>query len=224
MQRQAELKRQAEEEAALTLATPVEPSTESNGNSLGELRRLMADVKQPLFRRIDCAEVILGFEIAPGAAAGVEPEQIAAGSFRFLKAVIEAPGTPEALRFRCLKLVAAVENARAAAKSDAVTNEAKRRLLIALCNSERQLALRRAKRWNAVLNEQWWIGPADQIDWPPGWPGDWPFPSQSFATQLEHSCDPEALERTTAFRQWLRSAKAKNREDNWDRLLCDQPT
>jgi hypothetical protein len=87
-----------------------------------KMRAIMADPNARLYRRLDAAEVVLSYECGVGAGVGVDPETIAAASFKFLRAAADDVSTPEALKFRALKSIVAVENARAQAKSSAITN------------------------------------------------------------------------------------------------------
>jgi hypothetical protein len=213
----------------IEVAAP-EIASEPGGNdgvgsgSLAELRRIMGDPNAALYKRIASAEIVLAYELAPGAAVGVDPDSIAAGSFKFLKACIDARGTPEALRFKALKLLASVENTRAAARSDAVTNEAKGRLLVALCNSERIRALRAANRWNDVVskNKPWAIESGDEIEAPRDWFGvGWSWPAPDKLSQCLEQASPE---RIAAFKQELLSIRTTNRIDRFDELMADTPS
>jgi hypothetical protein len=85
--------------------------------SLRRLRAMMADASVPLYRRLDCAELVLSYELGPGAVAGLNPDEVGADSYWFLRAVSENDDTPESLRFRSLKAIVAVENARAAIRN-----------------------------------------------------------------------------------------------------------
>jgi hypothetical protein len=194
---------------------PIEPTSEAGGSrSLSKLRSLMANPSVALHRRLDAAEIILVYELGPGAAVGADPEQVAAASYRFLNVVVDDPQTPEALRFRALRSIAAVENARAAQKSNAVTNADKHALLVALVNAERSRAIRAADCWSkAKETDVWALRSSDDFPWPEGWPGDWEWPATSFAAELEQASD------VTAFREKLRSIRARNRDDNWERFL-----
>jgi len=199
----------------VTVEIPAEANGEAGGSrSLAKLRALMADPSIPLHRRLDAAEVVLSFELGPGAAVGADPDQIAATSYQFLNAAVDDPRTPEALRFRALKSVAAVENARAAVKSSAVTNTQKRELLCHLVNSQRSRTFRQAQCWHGVIasGDDWALKPSDEFPWPEGWPGDWAWPPSSFAAKLEH-------ELPATFRDALLSIRATNRPDRWDDFL-----
>ena len=178
----------------------------------------MADVRTSLHRRIDCAETIIAFEIAPGAAVGVDPDEVASAAYKFLRAADDNASTREALRFRSLRLLASIENARAAQKSNAVTFAQKRALLVALVNAERIRALRAAGTWNDVVarGAPWSLESTDTFDWGNSqWLGDWAWPAASFAVGLEQA----SHERTEAFRQQLLGIKATNRDDRWEDLL-----
>jgi len=84
---------------------------------LDKLRAIMLDPEQLLYRRLDAAELVLAYELAPGALVDVPPSEVAAISFRFLRGVAEAAETPERLRFRALKSMLAIQHKRAAAAS-----------------------------------------------------------------------------------------------------------
>jgi hypothetical protein len=196
------------------VAVAIEANGAGGSRSLAALRAIMADPDTPLHRRLDAAEVVLAFELGPGAAVGADIDQIAAGSYQFLNAVIDTAGTPEALRFRCLKMIASVENARAASKNTVAEHAAKRALLLKLVNSERVRTFRAAGVWSeAVRTDAWALKTSDDFPWPAGWPGDWPWPPASFSTALENVFG------VTAFKEQLRAVKATNRADDWERFL-----
>jgi hypothetical protein len=197
----------------------VDVAIEANGaggsRSLAALRTIMADPDTPLHRRLDAAEVVLAYELGPGAAVGADVEQIAAGSYVFLNTVIDTPGTPEALRFRCLKMVASVENARAASKNTIAQDAAKRILVRNLVNAERTRAIRASGNWpEAVKTTAWALTSVDTFEWPTGWPGDWSWPLASFSVLLEQAFD------VTTFRELLLSIRASNRPDDWEKFLA----
>ena len=159
---------------------PVEPDERTGSRSLAKLRKVMADVNTPLFRRLDCCEVIIGYELAPGSIAGAsDPNAIEAGSYRFLISAADDPRTPEALRFRCLKLLVALENQRARNTNTAIENEEKHRLLIALVNAEY------GRKWQAAVESGSCTLNIGNV-WPDGWPGQWQWPPSSFAEALGH--------------------------------------
>lgn len=94
---------------------------------LDKLRDIMLDPTAHLYRRLDAAELVLAYELAPGALVDVPPAEVAAISFRFLRGVAEAAETPERLRFRALKSMLAIQHKRAAAGS--TTGQAERQKL-----------------------------------------------------------------------------------------------
>ena len=205
-------------QAAVTPAIEAEAKGDSNGsNSLQRMRDIMSDAGAPLYRRLDAAECVLTFELGPGAAAGADPDTIAATSYRFLRAAADAPETPEALKFRALKSIITVENTRAQVKNTTVEYMAKRELLVNLVNSERQRLYRQAGCWRRVVESgsDWALSLNDDFDWLPGWPGTWQWPASEFAAPLEQA----SRERNEAFRAQLRAVRAKNRVDDWERLL-----
>jgi hypothetical protein len=163
LQRQLELKEAAEIPVAL-------PSVAETG-SLAALRAIMADQAAPLHRRLDAAEVVLAYELAPAALANAPNDQVAAVSFMFLRAVADCVETPDALRFRALKHIAAIENARAA-KHDPDQAASEREALIASANSVRRHELRRAGCWPVPEGVRWWLDRADIVDAPPEPHGD----------------------------------------------------
>jgi hypothetical protein len=159
------------------------------------MREIMGDPKAALHRRLDAAEVLLSYELGPGAAVGVDPDMIASVSYRFLKAVADHTATPEALKFRALKLVVSVENARTQARSSSITNADTRALLLNLINAERNRALRAAGVWPEVKEtDAWALRSGDDFEAPLGWFSDsWSWPVTSFAAQLEQASDVTAF-------------------------------
>jgi hypothetical protein len=186
-----------------------------SSSSLDRLRALMGDPNVALHRRIDAAEVLVPFEIAPGAASNVDPDEVAAKSFQFLRAVIDAKETPPALAFRALKLVAGIENARASIKANSITLGQRREMFCHLVNATRLAELRRGGIWHRVVasGERWWIGLEDDFELPRSWLDSWTWPPSSFAEALSRGEGSEAL------RAELRTARARNRLDDWERLL-----
>lgn len=154
--------------------------------SLAKLRAIMANPEVAPFRRLDAAELVLQYELGPGAAVGLDPDRIAAQSYQFLNALADEPSCPDALRFRALRCIASVENARAAAKSSALVNTAKRQILLDIVNAERQRSLRLNGQWlNAVSDgSQWQTKIADDC-WPSDWPGQWKWPPDVLASALQ---------------------------------------
>jgi hypothetical protein len=187
------------------LAAQVEaPATGSA--SLRRLRSIMADNDAPLFRRLDAAEIILGYELAPGALAGTDPDTVAASSYQFLNVVIAEPTVSEALEFRALKAIAQVENARAQIRNAGEQLGMKRAMLVDLVNTERRVVLVARGAWPCA--SRWWLDTADVFAWPPDWPGMWSWPPSAIA---------EGYRRDAAsFRETLRAVRATNRDDRWD--------
>jgi hypothetical protein len=186
--------------------------SDANGSaSLNRLRRLMADPDIQLYRRMDAAEIILGYELAPGAVAGAEPDEISAGSYRFLKAVIDDPDTPEALEFRALKCIAQVENARAQIRNAGEQLGLKRALFVELVNAERRHTLIAAGKWPA--NGGWCLETSDTFVWSADWPGLWGWPPRAIGAAYKPHPNGVQMD---PFRTMLRSVRATNREDQWD--------
>lgn len=165
--------------------------------SLQKLRAIMADTKKPLYQRIGAAEIIIQYELAPGSASGSDPDQIAASSFQFLRAVADNEKTPEALLFRALKCIAQVENTRAQIKNAGASNAQKREMLTAIANAERRRGLMPKRSW-PPKSGSWAL---DEAQWAPGWPGAWMWPPATMAANLDK---PAAIE---GFKKAISSAK-----------------
>jgi hypothetical protein len=198
---------QAAKAARLNIAAEV--VSDANGSaSLHRLRRIMGSPDIQLYRRMDAAEIILGYELAPGAVAGADPDEISAGSYRFLKAVIDDPETPEALEFRALKCIAQVENARAQIRNAGEQLGMKRALFVELVNAERRHTLIAAGKWPA--SGPWCLETSDTFVWSADWPGLWGWPPRAIGAAYK----PDSRD---AFRTMLRSVRATNRDDDWDK-------
>jgi hypothetical protein len=170
---------------------PVEPNGEAGGSrSLSKLRAIMANPNVALHRRLDAAEIILVYELGPGAAIGADPEQVAAGSYQFLNIVADDPQTPEALRFRALRSIAAVENARASITNTAANDSVKRHLWLSLLNATRSARLRREGQWPPP-DDSWAFKEAD-VELPASWRGQ-PWPPAAFASLLDGDGDASAF-------------------------------
>jgi hypothetical protein len=210
-------------------AVAPEVVAEANGEggsvSLAQMRAIMSDTVTPLYRRLDAAEVVLSFEPGPGAAVGVDPDEIAATSYRFLKAVADAVETPEALRFRALKSIVAIENRRKSAGQGSEQSALKRELQLRLVNAERRRMLVDAGVWVddvARHRENRSLTLNDDFKWLPGWPGTWQWPPENFAERLALAKEQLAQNGTTGgdeFRAKLRAVRARNRVDDCERLL-----
>jgi hypothetical protein len=171
----------------------------------------MASPDMPLHRRIEAAETIIGYELGPGAAAGIEPEHLASDSYQFLRTVTETTDVPESLMFRALKAIASVENARAAIRDAGDTLTTKRQCLIDLANAERRRWLAQHNQWPAG-RETWALNTSDTFDWPPGWPGMWMWPLPTIGSHYAKNTTASLQ----AFRTMLRSIRATNRPDDWE--------
>jgi hypothetical protein len=192
---------------------PVEPVEDSNGSgSLTALRKIMGDVAAPLHRRIDAAETVISFELAPGAAANVEPDLVASVSYKFLQNVVASPDTPDALRFKALRLLASVENQRAQLRSTSASLHAKRELLVGLCNAQRRALMFEAGRWPPPVGARWALTLADDITWPEGWPGMWSWPPDT-SMAAAYSSPGDVI------RTHFGTIRARNRVDDFDRIL-----
>jgi hypothetical protein len=197
--------------AARLEATPISDNERSSA-SLQRLKWIMADPGTPLYRRLDCAELVLSYELGPGAVAGLDPDEVGADSYRFLRAVSENDDTPEPLKFRSLKAIVAVENARAAIRNASEALVAKKHLLIALVNGERKRAMHINNAWPPPKGSCWWVNSSDTIPWPRGWPGLWSWPLTAMAPAY-------GAGDATMLRAELLAIKATNRIDDWDTLL-----
>lgn len=198
--------------------------------SLATLRTLMADNNLPMHRRIDAAEVVLGYELGNAALVGAAPDTpIAAASFKFLQAAASNPEVPEALRFRCLKSIAAIENARAS-KSSASTSASHRSLVVALVNAARRAELSKAGVFERAIAEglEWAISAADEFDEPA-----LPRPHAGTTIQPDgrgvgaamHGLSRHSLsqkEHADEVHQALLAVVARNRPDEWRRLIREK--
>jgi hypothetical protein len=203
----------------------VEPANDATGSaSLRRMRQIMADPTVALFRRIEAGEIVLQYELSAGAAAGVDPQEVTSSAYKMLKAAADNSRTPEGLRFRCLRAIIGVENARAASKATAVTHQAKRALACRLVNAERKRLLVHVGRWHAAINQQWALTLADDFPWPnDSWPDGVEWPVKNFARELSIAIarpEAELLERQALFRAQLRDVKARNRADPFEELLA----
>jgi hypothetical protein len=208
---------QEELKAARTAATPIGDDDAVNGSaSLAQMRAIMADASMALFRRLDAAECVLVYELGAGAGVGLDPADIAASSFRFLKAVADDENVPESLRFRALKSVLAIENTRKTAFQGSLQYAAKKELQLRLINSARIDAMKRAGRWPPAPGAEWALGSGDEVGWLPGWPGDWAWPAQSIHAAIDRRDNIDVL------RDRLLARRATNRADDFDRILSGE--
>jgi hypothetical protein len=207
MQRQAELK------AAVGAELPADLTDDDASPSLAELRRLMRNPATPLSQRVDCAATILAFELAPGAAVGVDTDRVGASSFRFLRSAADSASTPAGLKLKCLQLLAGIENARAG-KNAIADNQIRRELFVRMVNAERHRALLAAGAWRRALGETWSLAVGDEFALPERWRKSWQWPPVgSLVAALDRRGDVAAL------RSELLAVRARNRDDDWERFL-----
>ena len=206
------------EAKATVIAVPLDPEPEpgrGDNRALDRLRAIMGNPDHPLYRRIEAAEAVLQYELAPAALASGSAEPVAATALRFLRAIVDLADTPESLRFRALRCIAAIENARAA-RVDGDQLAGKRDLLLARVNSERRRVLIEAGCWPAA--DGWALSPGDDVPWPEGWPGSWAWPPPDSGVRLDAAkLHPRSEAAREAWRALLRSVRARNRVDDWDR-------
>jgi hypothetical protein len=204
---------QATREIAAPLSPEPQPDPaddEMTSASLRRLRSLMNDMKKPLHQRLSAAEIVIVYELGPGAAVGSDPADIAAASFRFMRAVADDPATPSALAMRALRCIASIENARAASRSTAAELFAKKEMLVGAANGERKRVMLARKGAWPPSSPDWALNVSDTIAWPAGWPGLWQWPPDTIAHNYKGT-DP------TSFRSMLRQVRATNRPDTfWD--------
>jgi hypothetical protein len=191
---------------AARIAADLTAETSGNSGSLNRLRAIMGNPDAPLYRRIEAAEITLGYELAPGALAGADPDAVAAGSYKFLKAVVSYPDIPEQLEMRVLKAIAQVENMRSQIRNAGEQLGMKRQMLVELVNTERRAALVARGAWPCA--QRWWLDTADVFAWPPDWPGMWSWPPSAIADSYRRDA--------ASFRETLRAVRATSRDDPWD--------
>ena len=203
------------EAKAAAVPLPIEADAPADNGALGRLRAIMADAEQPLYRRVEAAETVLKYELAPAAlASGPGTGEVAAGSLRFLRAVVDLPDTPDPMRLRALCCVAAIENARAA-RIDRDQAAVKRETWIAMVNAERRRTMIETGAWPPA-DVGWCLTLADVLNREPEGSGPWPpgdigglFDAAKLRPQARRDADREAS------RAKLRSVRATNRTDDW---------
>jgi hypothetical protein len=194
----------------LTAAIPVDDEPITGSPALAQLRAILADIDQPLFRRVEVGEIILGYELAPGAAAGADPEMIASAAYRFFQAVIANPQTPENLKLKALRQIVAVEARRAEVRSTAEGMHERRMLVLGAANGERKRTmLSRAGAWPPA-SPDWALDISDTFSMPPAWL-TMSWPPMAISPSYRQQGDLEV------FRAQLREIRATNRPDTfWD--------
>ena len=218
--------RAAAEKAAIQ-PIPIElPPTTAETGSLGALRAIMADQSAPLHRRLDAAEVVLTYELAPASLISVPTDQVAAASFLFMRAVADNPAAPDALRFRALKNIVAIENARASRTDPDTAVEARLRL-ISTINSHRRMALAQHNAWPPPAGVRWALAAADDVDLALCAPPPARQLSLSIAETLDRAraLDPAERQRQADERHHqLLAITARGRDDtSWRRLITAEP-
>ena len=202
-------------EARQTAATILAEAPETADNkSLSKLRTIMADVNSPLYQRLEAAEIILSYELAPGSLVNSPTEQVASASYRFLVAVVDDAETPSQIRFKALRSLAAIENARARA-GDTETAQARRNSYIDEINRARRAELVRRNLWPQVCAQAipWSLSLSDDIDQPPATRSH-----DSIGASLDRCRNLPAAElasRLAARTAHLLSVRARNRPDDW---------
>lgn len=190
--RRAQMEMRAALDAPAAEVQTEEPAEPLGSDSLGRMRAIMLDATATLGRRLDAAETLSMYELGIAGAVGVAPDEIAASSHKFLRAVVDAEQTPDAARYRALKALIIIENRRAAARSSSDSHRQHREMLRRIINAARSAELRRAGTWQDVVDrgEEWALTTADTFD------------------------EPETLEHEA-----LLGVKAKTRPDDWRQLL-----
>jgi len=202
-----------------------DPPDSGGFGSLAKLRAIMLDQTAPLYRRLDAADVVIDYELAPGAAVDTPAEQIASTAFQFFKAVDVAEDAPEALKFRALKAIPRIENTRKAAVASSTQHRAKRELHVRLVNMARSRALREAGVWSAAIESgaRWSLDASDDFDMPEpprlslGLPPEAGFGARLTAYQALPEDEQRRLHE--AQNAELLAVRARNRPDDWERLL-----
>lgn len=191
------------------------------GASLSKMRALMLDDGASLQRRIDAAEICVEYELGPGAGVGVPPDQIASAAYQFCRAVADSDA-PEGHKFRALRMMVRIENARAKPSSAAQT-AAQKALCVDLINAARRMELIKAGRWPPPAGTQWWLTMGDTFDMP-ALPSDPATAGMNIGQRLDHAKHlPEALrrQRRDARHAAYCAVRASNRVDNWQDLLVE---
>jgi hypothetical protein len=190
----------------------VDVSSVSESGSLSRLRSIMTDEDTPLYQRMEAAETILSYELAPGSAVNIPSEQIAAASYQFMQAVADNAETPQSIRFKALRSLASIENARArVSDTDALAD--RRVHLIELINGARRRYLIESGDWPTVCasSHRWQLEASDDIDVP-----RLVQALDSIGSSLDRAVtSPDTAARNAARRVALLSVTARNRPDDW---------
>jgi hypothetical protein len=199
---------------------PAELPPDDDLRALSKLRKIQNDPRQPLYRRADAAMSCIMYEVGPGQASGAASELISSQSYLFLKSIAAAEATPEPVRMRALRSLAAAENLRARA-ADPGEAAARRETIIQLINGARREALRQVWPHVCATDAPWSVSVADDLTLP-----DAAEPAASRALSLGELLDravslgEDELRRRRQQRRatWL-AITAKGREDRWRDLL-----
>lgn len=176
--------------------------------ALAQLRIILADIDQPLYRRVEVGEIILGYELGPGAAAGADPETVVSPAYQFFQRLIADAATPENLRLRALRQVVAVEAHRASLRNTSEQLYEKHALLAGLANAERKLAMVAAHAWPPEPDLRWALDVGD-VTLPSSWlAANWP--PQAISGMYRGVSDE--------FRAMLRGIRGGESDTFWERF------
>jgi hypothetical protein len=140
--------------------------TPSGIESLDELRRIMADTSVAIGRRLRAGAAVLKYELAPGSAIGVDPDNINSSAYRFFLSVSRSTADPE-YRQIALEHLVAIDNARARSV-DPDEERQQRTATIAAVNTARRMALVQAGAWPAPIEigAGWMLREDDKFELP----------------------------------------------------------
>jgi hypothetical protein len=170
--------------------------------SINTLRGMMRDDDEPIGRRVEAAEVVLGYELPPAALANATVEPISSEAYTFLKYIAHMQEAPSALKFRALKALSAIESTKPR-KIDPQAVQDQRRREIRLINAARRAELQSRGLWPSPIRG-WFIGPADTVD-------------------LLDNPD-QTMGAGGRARDQLLAARITSRPDPWDELTASQST
>lgn len=214
---------QRAEVRAAAIALEAEAAAETGDNrALSKLRRIMADINRPVHQRCEAASAVLLYELSPSSLANVPAgEPVAAASYRFLQAVADDPETPEPLRLKVLRDIAAIENARAARPPDPEKAEETRRLVIAMINGHRRMMLH--KKGLSPSRTEWVIRADDVFDMPLDAPASPASATMTIADLLDHARALPVAEQQRqheARRRRMLGVRIRSRLDPWDEIMA----
>jgi hypothetical protein len=105
----------------------------------------MADASVAIARRLRAGAAVLKYELAPGSAIGVDPENINSSAYRFFLSVARSTADAE-YRQVALEHLVAIDNARARS-IDPDEERQQRTATVAAVNTARRMALIQAGAW-----------------------------------------------------------------------------